>query len=86
MQTNPSFRLTTRVLLALMAKLPTLDWPAVYKFGDSFAAASNEPTYRLTADLMMWWLGRFVRALARGTLPEPVLVGDTIIVASGSSA
>ena len=62
-----------RALLALMAELPNLNWQAVYRFGDGLAPAANEPAYRLTAELMMWWLGRFVRAQARGALPEPVL-------------
>jgi DNA polymerase-3 subunit delta' len=62
-----------RALLTLMAQLPSLDWQAVHRFGDSLAPVANEQSYRLTADLLVWWLGRFVRALARGTLPTPVI-------------
>jgi len=69
-----------RTLLGLIGQLPSLDWQAVHRFGDSLAPVANEQTYRMTTDLMTWWLGRFVRAQARGTLPTPIIEEEATLI------
>lgn len=74
-----------RGLMTLLDQLPSLDWQAVHRFGESLAPVANEQTYRLTTDLMTWWLGRFVRALARGTMPTPIIEDEATLTQRLSS-
>ena len=68
-----------RTLLSLLGQLPGLDWQAIHRFGDSLAPAASEPAYRLTTDLLRWWLGRLVQAMARGTVPPPILAEEATL-------
>jgi DNA polymerase III subunit delta' len=64
-------------LVQLLATLPRLDVVAAHQFADRLGAASADAAYRVTVELIGWWLTRAARFAARGTVPPEILPGDS---------
>lgn len=70
-----------RELVAVLSSLPQLDIPRVHALGDRLSRGADGAAFRGGAELMTWWLGRFVRAAAEGRLPPEVVPGETALMA-----
>ncbi len=68
-----------REMLELLDGLPGLDGAALHRFGDRLAPARAESAFRAASDLLVWWLGRLVRAAATGTMPPEVVAGEAAL-------
>ncbi len=68
-----------RRLVGLLEPLPRIDMMAVHALGDQIAPAAADQAYRTVTGLLQWWLGRLVRALARGTMPLEVIPGEAAL-------
>lgn len=69
-----------REIVDLLGTLPKLDPVAAHDMADRLSPAAAEPAYRLATGLLVWWLGRLVRSLARGALPPEIVPGETRIM------
>jgi DNA polymerase-3 subunit delta' len=65
-----------RELLGLLEELPRLDAVALHAFGDRLARRGNETAYEVASTLLVWWLSRLVRAIARAEIPAPIVPGE----------
>ena len=65
-----------RDMVALFGQAPRIDTVAAHGFADRLARRGNEAAYEVATELMVWWLARLVRAVARGELPAPVVPGE----------
>jgi len=68
-------------LVSLLEKLPQLDVAATHAFADQLARKGNDLGYETTTELLVWWLGRLVRGLARGRFPAEVVAGESAVMA-----
>ena len=66
-----------REVTGLMAELPRLDAKALHALADRWARDASGEAFRTGMDLMVWWLGRLVRAAATGGSPGEV-VGEVV--------
>ncbi|WP_029007006.1 DNA polymerase III subunit delta' [Azospirillum halopraeferens] len=69
-----------RDLMGLLSTLPTLDVSAAYAFGEKLTRGADDGTYETATDLLVWWLARFARSLARGALPDEVVPGEAALM------
>ncbi len=69
-----------RGLIGLLDTLPRLDLSEVHQLSDRLGGAAGEGTYRVATGLLLWWLERLVRAIARGTLPAEVTAGEAALM------
>ncbi|MGQ9370299.1 DNA polymerase III subunit delta' [Azospirillum sp. A39] len=69
-----------RELMGLLDTLPALDVAAAYAFGDKLTRGQDDGTYETATDLLVWWLARFARALARGAWPDEVVSGEAALM------
>lgn len=69
-----------RELVEMMASMPKLDIPAAHAFADKLIRKQDDGLFETATDLMVWWLGRFIRALARGEPPPEVVAGETAVM------
>ncbi len=60
----------------LLIGLPSLDGPAVHAMADKFGRSGGETAFRTAAELLVWWLGRMVRAGATGQALVEVIPGE----------
>lgn len=65
-----------RALLELLGQLPRLDTVKAHGFADALARDPQGRSFRTTAELLLWWLGRMVQAGAHGELPPEVVPGE----------
>jgi DNA polymerase-3 subunit delta' len=70
-----------RDIVDLLAALPRLDIAALHAFGDRLTRDPDGALYETATDLLVWWLARLTRALARGTLPGEVVPGEAALMA-----
>lgn len=63
-----------QALIGLLRGLPRLDVPGLHAFTDK--AARGDDGFRITAELLQWWLSRVIAAGGRGTAPAEVLPGE----------
>jgi len=68
-----------RRLVGLLEPLPRIDMTAVHALGDRIAPAAADQAYRTVTGLLLWWLARLVRALARGVAPPEVVPGEAAL-------
>jgi DNA polymerase-3 subunit delta' len=61
-------------LIGLLRGTPRLDVPALHAFADK--AVRGDDGFRITADLLLWWLGRTIAAGARKAEPAEVVPGE----------
>lgn len=69
-----------RELVGLLATLPKLDTAAAHAFGDKLTRKQDDGLYETATDLLVWWLARFARALARGAWPAEVVPGEAALM------
>jgi DNA polymerase-3 subunit delta' len=69
-----------RDLMGLLGTLPRLDVVAAHGLGDKLARKGADTTYYAVTDLLVWWLARFARSLARGVLPPEVVPGEAALM------
>ncbi|WP_448187608.1 DNA polymerase III subunit delta' [Azospirillum sp. sgz301742] len=69
-----------RELMGLLGSLPRLDIPAAHAFGDKLTRKQDDGLYDTATDLLVWWLARFARALARGAWPDEVVPGEAALM------
>lgn len=67
-----------RSVVALVGALPALDARRLHGLGDGLSGAEGLDRFRTLAELILWWLGRSIRAEARGELHtmEEVVPGE----------
>ena len=65
-----------RELVDLLTGLPQLDTGRLHAFADKLAQGQDPTAFRLGGDLLAWWLGRLIRARARGEAPYEVVTGE----------
>ncbi len=61
-----------KILMDIVAQLPSLDSMKVQALGDKLAQDSGGDRFRTGMELLLWWLARMINAGARGVLPPPV--------------
>lgn len=61
-------------LVGLLKGLPRLDVPALHAFAEK--AVRGDDGFRVTSELLLWWLGRMIAAGGRGTPPVEVVPGE----------
>ena len=69
-----------RSLAAMLESLPRLDMRQVHKLADQLSGASAEPAYRTLTGLLVWWLERMVRSLARDVPLQEIVAGEAMLV------
>jgi DNA polymerase-3 subunit delta' len=65
-----------RELVDLLTGLPQLDTGRLHAFADKLAQGQDPTTFRLGGEMLTWWLGRLIRARARGETPADVIPGE----------
>lgn len=69
-----------RELIGLLGTLPRLDIAAAHAFGDKLTRKQDEGLYETATELLVWWLARFARSLARGAWPAEVVTGEAALM------
>jgi len=69
-----------RELMGLLGSLPRLDIPSAHAFGDKLTRKQDDGLYETATELLVWWLARFTRALARGEWPAEVVPGEAALM------
>jgi DNA polymerase-3 subunit delta' len=75
-----------RELMKLLSSLPKLDVAAAHAFGDKLTRKQDDGLYETATDLLVWWLARFARALARGAWPAEVVPGEHALMTRFANA
>lgn len=70
-----------RQMVGLLSGLPRLDIPAAHAFADGLTRKQDDGLFETATELLVWWLARFARALARGVWPAEVVPGETALMA-----
>jgi len=65
-----------RELIDLLATLPRLDVPRLHKLADKWSQARDPQAFRTGMELLIWWLGRFIRAGSTGAALPEVVAGE----------
>lgn len=69
-----------RQLFRLLSTLPRLDLKAAHAFADAMTRKGDEATWTTLTELLVWWLARMVRALAKGAAPAEIVPGEAELV------
>lgn len=69
-----------RALIGLLSTLPRIDVLAAHAFAEGLVKGNDEGAYETATGLLVWWLARFARSLARGTLPAEVVTGEEALM------
>ncbi|MCG5242631.1 DNA polymerase III subunit delta' [Azospirillum doebereinerae] len=69
-----------REMIALLSALPRLDITAAHAFGDKLTRKQDDGLYETATELLVWWLARFARSLARGQWPAEVVPGEAALM------
>ncbi|WP_044561441.1 DNA polymerase III subunit delta' [Azospirillum sp. B4] len=69
-----------RVLLGVLDTLPRLDLAAAHALADQVARAGQDTVWETTTDLLLWWLARFNRSLARGIPAAEIVEGEAALM------
>jgi len=75
-----------RELMKLLSALPKLDVAAAHAFGDKLTRKQDDGLYETATELLVWWLARFARALARGEWPAEVVPGEHALMTRFANA
>ncbi len=70
-----------RELVDLLTGLPQLDTGRLHAFADKLAQGQDPTAFRLGGELLGWWLGRLIRAEARGETAREVVAGEAAAMA-----
>ena len=63
-------------LIEALSPLPDLDPARLHELGDRLARRGADGGYEVFAELLLWWLARFVRHAARHEAPPPLVAGE----------
>lgn len=75
-----------RAMIGLLSGLPRLDIAAAHAFGDTLTRKTDDGVYETATELLVWWLARFARALARGAWPAEVVAGEAALMTRMANA
>ena len=75
-----------RELIGLLGGLPRLDVVATHAFGDKLTRRQDDGLYETATELLVWWLARFARSLARGSWPAEVVPGEAALMTRMANA
>jgi DNA polymerase-3 subunit delta' len=65
-----------RELIALLGTLPRLDVPGLHKLAEKWGQGRDPQAFQTGMELLIWWLGRFIRASATGRPAPEVVPGE----------
>jgi DNA polymerase-3 subunit delta' len=65
-----------RELIGLLATLPRLDVQQLHKLADKWSQARDPLAFQTGMELLIWWLGRFIRAGSTGQPLVEVVTGE----------
>lgn len=71
-------------LLTLLDNLGKSDIPGLYAFVEKVSRA--EDSFRITADLLQWWIGRVIRSGGRREEPPEIITGENHLLRTVLSA
>jgi DNA polymerase-3 subunit delta' len=69
-----------REVMELLLGLPTIDTARLHELADRLAGAGNESAFRAAAELVLWWLARFIRAAQTGRAEPEIVAGETALM------
>jgi DNA polymerase III subunit delta' len=69
-----------RAVVGLLNGLPRLDVAAAHVFADALTRKGDDGAFETATELLVWWLARFTRSLARGTLPAEIVAGEDALM------
>ncbi|CBS86996.1 DNA polymerase III subunit delta' [Azospirillum lipoferum] len=69
-----------REMIGLLSDLPRLDIVAAHAFGDKLTRKQDDGMFETATELLVWWLARFARSLARGSWPAEVVPGEAALM------
>ncbi len=70
-----------RAVTGLLMDLPRLDGGALHAMAEKFGRAGGENAFRTASDLLVWWLGRMIRAGTTGVTPAEMVPGEAAAMA-----
>ncbi|HYE50431.1 MAG TPA: DNA polymerase III subunit delta' [Azospirillaceae bacterium] len=70
-----------REILGVLEGLPRLDVLACHGLADKVARAGADQAWEAATELVLWWLARVNRGLARGAHPPEVVAGEGVLAA-----
>lgn len=65
-----------RELIDLLATLPRLDVPRLHRVAEKWGQGRDPEAFRTGMELLIWWLGRFIRAGSTGRPVPEVVPGE----------
>ena len=65
-----------RELIGLLETLPRLDVAQLHKLADKWGQARDPLAFQTGMELLVWWLGRFIRAGSTGQAAPEVVAGE----------
>jgi DNA polymerase-3 subunit delta' len=66
-------------IVDLLATLPRLDVPRLHKLAETWGQGRDPEAFRTGMELLIWWLGRFIRAGSTGHPPPEVVAGEAAL-------
>jgi DNA polymerase-3 subunit delta' len=68
-------------MLGLLEALPRLEVQACHAFADKLARSGADEAWEAGTELLLWWLARLNRTLARGQAAPEVVAGEGALTA-----
>jgi DNA polymerase-3 subunit delta' len=69
-----------REVMELLLDLPTIDTARLHELADRLAVAGNESAFRAAAELVLWWLARFIRTAQTGRAEPEIVAGEAALM------
>ncbi|MEX1107344.1 MAG: DNA polymerase III subunit delta' [Dongiaceae bacterium] len=69
-----------REVMELLLGLPALDTARLHELADRLAGAGNENAFRAAAELVLWWLARFIRFAQTGRGEPEIVAGEAALM------
>lgn len=68
-----------RELIGLLGTLPRLDVPRLHKLAEKWGQGKDPQAFQTGMELLIWWLGRFIRAGSTGRPAPEVVAGEAAL-------
>ncbi|WP_193370735.1 DNA polymerase III subunit delta' [Pelagibius marinus] len=68
-----------RELIDLLGTLPRLDVPRLHKLAEKWGQGRDPVAFQTGMELLIWWLGRFIRAASTGRPAPEVVPGEAAL-------
>lgn len=68
-----------RELISLLETLPRLDVPRLHKLAEKWGQGRDPQAFQTGMELLIWWLGRFIRAGSTGQPAPEVVPGEAAL-------